>query len=274
VLAAVVTRAAEQPGGDVVVRSGLRALAAGLGEDGDPARWTVDRATATAVAPALAAAVADRPEVVVEPLSRTAAGQGEQDQLVLRGLGYLSADPGAGDVLARAVDEGVSGSARRSGDPDAQPAAVAVSAGYLAVRDYGQRLAHALDEFAAQERADQRKRVTDAVKEVAGHLPRVANVVPPAVAVLAVLADLDGTWDAAPGGGEHLPGEDVVAVVGGAPDAATAYRHVAGVLGEPTAPEPPPIDWVGLVSDLVPGGGRAVEVSTRVSELVTETIED
>jgi hypothetical protein len=239
--AAAVERATVEPGhGEVVVRSGLRALAVDLADDGEPVGGTVDRATATSVSPALADAVAARPEVVTEPLGRAAAGAGEQDRPVLRGLGYLSADPHAAPVLDRALGQA-------SGAPEAQ-------AGYLAVREYGQRLHHALGEFAAQEEADRRFVTTTVVTEVVSLVPRWGGGVAGGLTALSVVVDADGTWDGAPDEGARF-----VAPCGD-PDAATAYERVAALLGAPAAPVSPPTDWVGLAGALVPGGARLGDV--------------
>ena len=233
--AAAVERAAAEPGhGDVVVLSGLRALALGLGDDGDPAGWTVDRATATSVAPALADAVAARPDAVAEALERAAAGEGQRDRLVLRGLGYASADPDA----AVALDRAYRGAAWM---PE-------VEGGYLAVREYGQRLDHALGEFAAQEQAERRMRTTGVITAVTG--PAVSA----AVAVVSVAGDLDGTWDASADEGQHFSVGTALCEAGGAPGAATGFREVADLLGTPTAPVSPRTDWWGLAADVAPAG--------------------
>ncbi|MBJ7453708.1 MAG: hypothetical protein JHC71_16730 [Blastococcus sp.] len=239
--AAAVERATAEPGqGDVVVRSGLRALGVGLADDGDPADWTVDRATAASVAPALADAVAARPEVVAEPLARAAAGAGEQDRPLLRGLGHLTTAPDAAAVLDRAL-----------GEPSGAPA---VQAGYLAVREYGQRLDHALGEFAAQEEAVRRHATTTLVTAGLSFLPRGGEQVADALTVLSVVVGADGTWDASPDEGLH------VRVPCGDPGTAAAYWNVAAVLGTPTAPTSPPTDWVGVAAAVVPGGERLRDV--------------
>jgi hypothetical protein len=252
-----VERAAAEPGhGDVVVRSGLRALAAGLADDGDPADWTVDRATATSVAPALADAVAARPEVVAEPLARAAAGARESDRRVLRGLGLVSADPDAAAVLDRTL-----------GEPSGAPA---VQAGYLAVREYGQRLDHALGEFAAQEEAVRRHATTTLVTAGLSFLRRGGEQVADALTVLSVLVDADGTWDGSPDEGLRF------GVPCGDPGAAAAYDQVAAVLGAPTAPTSPPTDWVGVAAAVVPGGERlqdVVEAGVGTVEDVRELVE-
>ncbi len=258
-VAAVVDRAAAEPDdGDVVVRSGLRALAAGLGDDGDTAGWTVDRSTATALAPVLADAVTARPQVVVEPLTRAAAGAGEADRLLLRGLGYLSADPHAAAVL----DDAMQGSAAG--------VTPVVQAGYLAVREYGQRLDHAVDEFVAQEQAEQRQGTTDLLTGGVSYLPRGGDALAGLGSVLSVVIDADGTWDASPDAGGQFPVGRAVCLAGGAPGAAAAYEAVAGVLGRPIAPVSPSIDWWGLAADLVPGGGHVQAVVDLGVDLAEE----
>jgi hypothetical protein len=253
--AAAVDRATAEPDdADVVVRSGLRALAIGLGDDGDPAGWTVDRGTASSIAPALAEAVAARPEVVAEPLVRAAAGAGEEDRPVLRGLGYLSADPAAAVVLDREMGEG--------------SAAPEVQAGYLAVREYGQRLDHALGEFAAQQEAERRHATGVVVTEVLSSGPRLGEGVADALTVLSVVVGADGTWEGSTDEGLHLRAPC------GDPDAAMAYEQVAAVLGAPVAPVPPPRDWVGLATALLPGADRLRDVVEAGIGVVEEIRED
>ncbi len=273
-LASVVERAGEQQGegGDVAVSAGLRALAVGLGDDGDPAGWTVDRATAAVVAPSLAQAVAARPGIVVEPLTRAVAGEGQRDQLLLRGLGYLSSEPAAAVALDRGMAEANTWPARSAGPVD--PDRAVVRAGYAAVRDYGQRLAHSLVEFAAQEQAQLRQQTGLVAKELVTFVPYVGPVLRAGAAVVSVAADADGTWDASPDGGQQLPSGDVLGMAGSTPAAGTAYRLVAEVLGTPKAPVSPPTDWAGLAADLMPGGGRVREVLELGGELVGDILEE
>ena len=258
-LAGVVERAGEAPGsaGDVALRSGLRALGTGLGDDGDPAGWTVDRTTAAAVAPALGAAVAERPDLVARPLAQAAAGEGAADRTLLRGLGQLTSDPTA----AAALDRGLAA------------AGPVVVTGWAAVREYGQRLDHALGEFAAQDRAERRERVTDGVVEVLS-LPRIGRVLVPVVAVGAVVADLDGTWDEAPDRGERFPLKAVVRAAGGDEAAEQAYRDVAALLGTPRPPQSPPIDWRGLLGDVLPSRGRLGDGVERVDDGVGNLLDE
>ncbi|MGY1753056.1 hypothetical protein [Blastococcus sp. SYSU D01042] len=258
-LGAVVERAGggPAPAADVALRSGLRALAAGLGDDGDPAAWTVDRATAAAIAPALAGAVAARPDVVVRPLQAAADGAPGQRSL-LRGLGHLSAQPTAAAVL----DRGLAG------------AAPVVTAGWTAAREYGQRLEHALDEFAAQEQAERRMHLTDTVKEALSLLPGGGRVVVPLVAVGAVLADLDGTWDESVDRGGRFTAADAVRAAGGGPATEQAYRDVAALLGTPHPPASPPVDWRGLAGDVLPGRRRSADILDRTGDTVQDIVDD
>ncbi|SOC49142.1 hypothetical protein SAMN05660748_1860 [Blastococcus aggregatus] len=261
--AALVGRAAAEPG-DVAVRAGLSALAVGLRDDGDPAGWTVDRGTAAAITPALAEAVAARPEVLTAPLLRDG-GPGGDDRTLLRGLGYLGADPAAGPALDRGVAEAAVG-LRGADHTGARDPAVAVIAGYTAVREYGQRLVHALDEFAAQEHAVHQQRITELLKAASDSVTAVRV----AVAAVAVVRDLDGTWDGGRDDGQHLPVSEARRATGGAAGAAEAYAQVAGVLGTPTAPVSPGTDWIGLALEVVPGGDRLRDVVEQVHEQLTE----
>lgn len=263
--AALVERAAGEPG-DVAVRAGLRSLATGLGDDGDPAGWTVDRSTAAAIAPALAGAVAVRPDVVTGPLLRAAAGATE-DRTLLRGLGYLGTEPGAARVLDRSVAEAVA-RLHAATDAGAADRAVAVAAGSAAVRGYGQRLSYALDGFAAQERAGQREHAGDLLMHVGGRF------LGPVAAAAAVHWDLDGTWVAGHDPGRHASVEDAVRAAGVAPGAGPAFRRVADVLGAPTAPVSPPTDWAGLLVELVPVGRRGRDAVDHVVEGAREVLEE
>ena len=257
--AAAVERATAEPGhGDVVVRSGLRALGVGLADDGDPAGWTVDRATAASVAPALADAVAARPEVVAEPLARAAAGAGEQDRPVLRGLGIPDRRAGRrGRARPRPgrsrPERGNGGAGRLPGGPRVR-AAPGPRPGRVRGPGGG-RPARRRDDHAGHGRA-----VVPPSGRRAGRPTRDG-------AVRRVGAD--GTWDASPDEGLH------VRVPCGDPEAA-AYGNVAAVLGAPTAPMSPPTDWVGVAAAVVPGGERlrdVVEAGVGAAEDARELVD-
>ena len=141
------------------MRAGLRSLAAGLGDDGDPAGWTVDRATAAAVAPALGGAVAAQPDVLAGPLVRRPAGAAEDRRCCGGWATWAPTRDAAAGSWTRAVAEAVARLDAAAG-AGAADRAVAVAAGFRRPSaEYGQRLAYALDGFAAQERAGQRKHV-------------------------------------------------------------------------------------------------------------------
>ncbi|MBN1094014.1 hypothetical protein JKP75_16500 [Blastococcus sp. TML/M2B] len=265
-LVAVVGRAVEAPGA-TAVRAGLRALATGLGDDGDPGAWTVDPATAALLAPTLAEAVAARPAVLTGPLLAVPDCGGD-DRTLLRGLGYLGTDRAAAGLLDRAVADAVAELAAAPREDGADPAGV-VGAGYAAVREYGRRLTHALEGFAAQERAGQRAHGGDLLDAVGG------RVVGPLAALAAVGLDLDGTWDEPPDRARHIPADRAVRSAGGSLAAGAAYAQVTRLLGTPEPPESPPVDVVGLATELLPGApGRIGQVLDITVDLVGELLRD
>ena len=144
----------EGPVGEDVVRGGLEALGARL-EDGDADDWPVDRAAANAVTPALADGLAAHASLAGQALM--SGGDGDlpaADGALLRGLGYVTLDRTAAEVVERALAQWVTVQpvpAWVSGPPPLLPAVVVPNA-YLAVQDYGQRLAHVLSELNWSER--------------------------------------------------------------------------------------------------------------------------
>jgi hypothetical protein len=252
---------ADGAAGEVAVRAGLEALGAGLA-DGDPDDWTVDRSAAAVVAPALGAAVAAHVSVATEALSRGVDGRlGTRDGDILRGLGYLTLDERA----VRAVSDALHGwvltqpVALEGTGPSSPLPTVAVPAAFVAVREYGQRLAYALHGFEQQEAAERRSRQWDATIGLAGNFVRRAG---PGVAVglvvdyAAILLDLDGTWTNGSDDGLFLHEEDAVqtaldglAVEGGddlgavTAQAGTAYDRTLDALGTPKPPTSPQKDW-------------------------------
>jgi hypothetical protein len=174
------------------------ALGAGLA-DGDPHDWTVSIRTASAVAPALARALAAHVEVATEALRVGVDGQvggGRAD--VLRGLGYLTLDRAAAAQVERAllawarVQPGtVDGS-----DPSSPLAVVAIPSAYLAVEQYGQRLAYAMHGFEEKIAAEGKQLIWNAtVGVLVNVLPGRAGLVGGAAeAWLSDLLRTDGTW--------------------------------------------------------------------------------
>jgi hypothetical protein len=254
--AALVDRAGAEdgPAGRAAAEAGLAALAAGL-EDGEPDGWTVDRATAAVVSPALGRAVAAHVDVVVDALwvgvddSRcfdTPAG--------LRGLALLTVDRGAAATVAAALHGWTRGQIADGGgsDPAALHAGVAVPSAYLAAQNHGQRLAHVLDTFEAQAAAQQRAREWDwtigLIPEVLpGHVGTIAGVVE---GVAAALLRMDGTWVDPVDGGLVF-------------DAATAIEEALAVIPRERMSEAPEI--VAQVHDAFDRTGAALGTPVPVS---------
>jgi hypothetical protein len=251
------------------VSAGLHALGAGLGANGDPGNWTVDRGTAAIVAPALGEAVAAHIAVAADVLRvGTAGSASEADTAVLRGLGYLTVH----DRAATAVEAALVAWAHAEYPAvpprnDCAPVeAVAVPSAFVAVQHYGQRLEHALDGFADQEAAEDRKFWWDATAGLVtefwpGPAGRVAGVVE---GYVAIWLDLDGTWDprhddgatydradAAAAVRAALPAETRSQIEGYARQAHTAMELTARVLGDPLPPEPPEKDYLAPVLEAV-----------------------
>lgn len=252
--------------GDVgarAVRSGLQVIGTGLVE-GDPAEWAVARDTVAALSPALGAAVAAQISVATEALgAHTDATPGGGRKAVLQGLGYLVLDRNAADAVETALqrwateqtaDVGVASTA-------ALPATVTVGAAYLATKDYGLRLTHALDADELRAQAQVRAAVWNAT---VGQLPnlfvgRGSAVAEPVVQGLALAWDCDGTWDDEPDTGPVIERADAAreAVAGlppvdaGSADvvaarAGAAFARTREILGRPQAPLSPDKDYLSV----------------------------
>lgn len=262
------------PAGDRAVRIGLETVGAGLFE-GDPSDWSVDRDTVVAVAPALADAVAAHVPVVTGALTAVATGDvGAGTEHLLKGLGYVTVDRQAAAAVADALRDW-SGTQpldlARSG-PAAPSPVVAVPSGYLAVREYGQRLAHALDGFELQEEAENKELfwswtvglaldlVSHAPLKTIGIAADLVNGYGP------ILLGMDGTFDVPVDRGLRFDAEDAVADALAAlpPDLAVqahavrmqadaSYRRTAAELGLPEPPESPETDLVGPLVEIAVG---------------------
>ena len=239
--------AASGPVGDHSVRAGLEALGVGVGSDGDPARWTVDRRTAAVLAPALGGAVAAHAGVAAAALVAGIDARSDA-RSALRGLGYLTLDEGAAQQIHRAlvdwcgvlpVPVAVTGSAL--------PTRIAVSAAYGAVEEYGQRLAYALHGFDMERAARSRARTWNlTVGLLVNLLPGRGGLVGGLAADYAARPlHMDGTWDNGPDRGLHFPR------AGG--QAGTGYDRTAALLGHPEPPTSPRWHWWDpLLDSLVP----------------------
>jgi hypothetical protein len=263
-LAEVVTLAGSErtAAGAVAVRVGLEALAAGLTHSGDPEHWTVNRETAAVVAEPLASGLRSHIEVVTGVLTEEATScrpLDGRDGDALRGLGYLTVDRSAAVVIERAlVDWAVEQPYPLDGASRTEPApAVALPAAYLAVQEYGQRLAYALRAFEVQDAAEDRRflwTMTFNLLTLPGRLGTAVGVVEP---FAARLLGTDGSWDIGPDRGLVFDREDAAqAAIGraleGDADAAlatiarqsrAAFDRVAGALGPLRAPEEPETHW-------------------------------
>jgi hypothetical protein len=266
-LARLVERAGAHPGevGDRAVRQGLAALGSGL-EDGDPHDWTVDRDTAAAVMPALGSALAAHVAVAAHALLSVADGDvGEPGGDVLRGLGYLTIDRDAASVVSGALYDWTleQPTALAGTGPQSPLPAVAVPSAYIAVEQYGQRLAHALRGF--EEQAAARSR--EAIWNLFVALPLTFVRGPWGVGFGAVEGyaatafGVDGSWDNGPDRGLVLDREDAADAVPGTrapadPDAVAAARQAHAIydatlraLGIPRPPQPSDMDVLAPALD-------------------------
>lgn len=250
--------AAPGESGGAVVRSGLVALGAGL-SDGDPRDWTVRPRTAAAVAPALARAVAAHVDVATDALEvgidgRLGGGRGD----VLRGLGYVTLDRGAAAQVERALLAWARVQPRAlDGMSSTGPlAAVAILSAYLAVEQYGQRLAYAMHGFDEQHAAEGRQALWNyTIGLVVDALPGWGGVVGGVAAGgLSILLRTDGTWANGPDRGlvfdrrdaanlvvRAVPGEAGVEAELGR-QAAAAFSRSQAALGVPLPPASPDQD--------------------------------
>jgi len=249
--------AATGPDGDTATRAGLQAVGAGL-TGGDPAQWSAHWTTAEALRAPLVAAAARRPALVADVVLATAdlrCLEGGEDT-ALRGLGYLSIDQGAsavlGNALARWAHQQPAGAVLRA---EQVPVAAFAVGSFVAVREYGQRLAHALHGVRLEEEAEARASnwawaVDVLTAPLGGRLTGFANFVDP---FAAHALDSDGTWDNGPDTGlvwnradaaaaaarELQPPDPAATAVG----AVTGYDRTTHALGLPLPPTPPRWSW-------------------------------
>jgi hypothetical protein len=269
----VVTQASLAPGavGDHAIRTGLRAVGAGLAAD-DPDDWTVNRDTVAAIAPVLGHAVVAHLSVAVDPLQAVGAdglmSQGSGD--VLRGLGYVTLDRGAAAEIEEALHRWAlvqPGSLNGTGPLDPLPA-IAVPSAYLAVQQVAQRSNYALDGLEARESAENRELAWDLtvgliVQLIPGYWGIAAGVVE---GYAAIALDMDGTWengvdrglvfdraDAASAALAHLPPEQAAHVRAATWQAQAAFDRAAGALGERRPPESPAHDYLEPLEDAMSG---------------------
>lgn len=256
-LGAVVAAAATAPGaaGGAALTAGLAALGTGL-SPGSTEGWTVNRDTIAHLAPGLGAALATHADVVTALL---ASGLPFHDldamqDSALRGLGYLTIDERAARTIAAAIATWATSSpgAPSSGELDL-PLGVAIGS-FVAVRQYGQRLAYAL--HGAQEMHDAVDRqfswnmtVGLAVSLTPGVPGKIAQLLlDPAARKFGA----DGTWQNGPDRGMVLTREDAAGTAGAVAEvhggiavpevmdqARAGFDLTTEVLGTPRPPDAP-----------------------------------
>jgi hypothetical protein len=248
--------------GRTAMRAGLEALGAGLDDGGDPDGWTVDRRTAAALSRPMAAGLAAHPTVLADLLEAGAEGRPSRPEADgLRGLGYLTIDRTAAGIVDRALLERTS-TQLLAVDPSSRSLpmqAVALPAAYLAVQEYGQRLAHTLLAFERASQAELKQFLwkfspLHLATYASGPIGLGAGVVEP---FIARWLGVDGTWEIGPDHGLTFDSEDaaraaltralesgpdpsLVAVARGARD---AFDRAARALGPLDPPEEPVTHW-------------------------------
>jgi hypothetical protein len=292
-LGEVVLAAAGDTGGAGAhaVRTGLEVIGAEL-VPGDPSDRRVSRATVDRVSRALGSAAAMQVEVVVEALSVGVDGRLGDREDALRGLGYVTLDPAAAAALDRALDDWsrVQPTSLDGTGPLTPLPAVAVPAAFIGVREYGQRLAFALDGFEAQRDAESTETAWNwtygLLATIAGEAAR--GVWGPVIDVAAGYAQIfmgaDGTWENGVDRGLRFSGDDAAAEVLAALEpqdtaaaealtrqARAAYERTTTALGTPRPPTSPESDLLAPLVDAAVGGmaGRARD---RAEERMREMI--
>jgi hypothetical protein len=265
------------PAGERAVRSGLEALGTGL-SDGDPDHWPAHPTTAAAVAFPLAEGVAGHVTVATEPLGRSGSGRplDVMADAVLRGLGLVSLDPGGAAVITQAVSRWAV--ARTADIPNGGWAAATAVGGFVAVRQYGQRLAHALHGFEQRDAALSRQHLFDRTVGLLQFLPAEAGAIAGFLLPFAAhWLGADGTWQNGPDAGLVFRADDAAAAAEVQLDpgdlsrsqvlgvrAAAAFARVMGRLGVPVPPDSPVWRWEQAALDGVPLPDKAKQLGLEV----------
>ncbi|TFV65455.1 UNVERIFIED_ORG: hypothetical protein E4P37_10150 [Bacillus sp. AZ43] len=272
-LGALVGTAADDagPDGDRAVRLGLQTIGAGLFA-GDPSGWTVDRGTVAAVAPALGHAVAAHVAAAADALGTAASGADDDGTgQQVRGLGLVLLDGEARAAVQGALVDWSVTQVRDGGrsSPESPHPAIAVTSAFVAVREHGYRLDHALDGHELRERAEDREQfwkwTAGLVLELASHARATPLAVVAEVAgtYAPMLLDMDGTFDLGPDRAPRLDADDAAALARGVvpadlaarvhvveAQARAAFERTARLLGGADAPVSPPKDYRGATFDL------------------------
>ena len=265
-LVAVIDSAARAPAAPQVASAALQVLGQGL-RPGTEDPVLVGRGMSTAVGSAVIELVAGRMDVVL-PVLGAAAGSvsGELDDATdraLRGLGHLLADDDRVRSVGAAVRAALAAGA-------AGPAGSEVAGGYVAVEEFGQRIAYVLEHGRALswavdkqllwdvsvgvlvKAASWRRPWQDGVEAVAGEVQRRVG--------------FDGTVDIGPDtGGVFLAWDarrwaGAVFGAGASPDvgeeAESGFARAAAVLGRPTPPAPTLLDQLDDLDGDLPDRDR------------------
>jgi hypothetical protein len=215
--------------------------------------WTVDEQVLDRLAPDLAGSVQRHPAEAARLLRLAAAGTAlpAADDAALRGLGVLTWRPAVVPALASALAAEVAG----AGGDDAP----VVLGGLVAVQGYGARLAHAVHEARARDRAVSRRLVVDlATAPLQVAQSTAASVVGLPLPFLTHAAGLDGTWQPEVDRGPVPTARDAAAAgapsgdLEGARAAAAAFTATARALGTPAPPLPPDWTWYTTLLEALP----------------------
>jgi hypothetical protein len=254
----LVTTVADAPGEAArpALGAGLAALGTGL-EDGDPDDWAFVEERIPEVAPVLATALLRHPDVLARPLTGAATGTADPGSVrALRGLAVTVAldegtDPerrgAVGDRIARALSHPHPGALPVA----AGAAAVAVPAAFVAVREHGARLAHAMEQHRRRDEAEARAYLWDWTLGLgftgAGLAPGLGVPVAIAGTVLTDVLGADGSYTLGRDRRLHHRLPEAVAAadlarsgsahVATAREAALAYARTLVALGTPAVPQ-------------------------------------
>ncbi len=265
------------------LRDALVALGTGL-EDGDHADWPFVEDVVVGAVPALGAALVRHPDVLVRPLAGAAAGGVDAVSVTaLRGLAVavaldVSIEGGTGGRIGDLIAGALSGPR-----PEALPveaAAVAVPAAFVGVREYGARLALAMQQHRLQDEAEAKAYIWDWTFGIwfsaLGAAPAVGRVAGALEAVVTRVLGTDGSFEDAVDRGRHFAGTDAMAgavdgTATGSPErgaaartAVLAFAGTVGVLGDPVGPVSPDEPLLGEVAKAMVGDALGGAITKRL----------
>jgi hypothetical protein len=277
------------------LRNALVALGTGL-ERGNPATWPFEASVVKTALPGLSAALVRHLDVLTAPLGGSAAGSLDIVSAgALRGLGVLAELGGCAAETIEAALATPRPAALGTSDGGIRLVAVSVPAAFVAVRQYGARMGHAMDQQDRKDEAEGRSFVWDWTIGIPFRLLAFAPVAGRVAGALEVVVRgavrMDGTFENTPDTHHHYSAGEAVdsrpAPSGprdrmgeaAAREAATlAFARTIGILGEPQVPRAPDEPLLGevakaLVGDAVSGGiGRALRAKPLTDAVVGEFV--